>query len=299
MSSWRRWPRPATRISVPHPTPTGSSRAALRARLIVPTGPGPGVAGAPPGPDPHLLAASAMVFVADPAAPVLAEDDLRHLIDVLRLRSGRVGDRRGRGRVVGPVPGGCRGRAPGVAGDGSGLRSVRRRAGGVPAPAGTGDHGGLRPGQGRPARVGDPEADRGGGGPHRSPPCRSVGGALGGRAGPTGRGPAAPGGPPGRSAVPPGLAARGDRGHALDRLAPVAGGSPRLAQPGGCRLSLVRPVVAVGPEGGWDAAELDRFGPGVGLGPTCCGPRRPPWPSGPSCALSVVGRSGRLRNHAA
>jgi 16S rRNA (uracil1498-N3)-methyltransferase len=53
----------------------------------------------------------------------------------------------------------------------------------------------------------------------------------------------------------------------LDRLAPVTGGYPQLAQPGGCRLSLVRPVVAVGPEGGWDADELDRFGPGVGLGP--------------------------------
>ncbi len=35
----------------------------------------------------------------------------------------------------------------------------------------------------------------------------------------------------------------------------------------GARRSC-RPVLAVGPEGGWDAEELERFGPGVGLGPT-------------------------------
>ncbi|HEX3980339.1 MAG TPA: RNA methyltransferase PUA domain-containing protein, partial [Acidimicrobiales bacterium] len=57
----------------------------------MPTGPGRGVAaGAPPAPEPDLLAASAMVFVPDPAAPVLTEDDVRHLLDVLRLRSGEL-----------------------------------------------------------------------------------------------------------------------------------------------------------------------------------------------------------------
>jgi 16S rRNA (uracil1498-N3)-methyltransferase len=54
----------------------------------------------------------------------------------------------------------------------------------------------------------------------------------------------------------------------LDHLASLVDGSLRLAQPGGCRVSLAHPVVAVGPEGGWDAGELDRFGSGVGLGPT-------------------------------
>ncbi|HEX3980416.1 MAG TPA: 16S rRNA (uracil(1498)-N(3))-methyltransferase, partial [Acidimicrobiales bacterium] len=48
----------------------------------------------------------------------------------------------------------------------------------------------------------------------------------------------------------------------------LAGGPPRLARPGGSHLSLAHPVVAVGPEGGWDPDELDLFGDGVGLGPT-------------------------------
>jgi hypothetical protein len=57
----------------------------------VPTGPGRGgAAGAPPAPEPDLMAASAMVFVSDPAAPVLTEDDVHHLVDVLRLRSGEL-----------------------------------------------------------------------------------------------------------------------------------------------------------------------------------------------------------------
>ena len=46
--------------------------------------PGPGV------PDPDLVAAAAMVFVPDAAAPVVDEADLRHLLDVLRLRPGEV-----------------------------------------------------------------------------------------------------------------------------------------------------------------------------------------------------------------
>ncbi len=54
----------------------------------------------------------------------------------------------------------------------------------------------------------------------------------------------------------------------LDGLARLTGVPTCLAQPGGLAPSLARPVLAVGPEGGWDPDELDRFGPGVGLGPT-------------------------------
>jgi 16S rRNA U1498 N3-methylase RsmE len=54
----------------------------------------------------------------------------------------------------------------------------------------------------------------------------------------------------------------------LDGLTTVAGSAPRLACPGGTAPTLDHAVVAVGPEGGWDADELARFGPGVGLGPT-------------------------------
>ena len=43
---------------------------------------------------------------------------------------------------------------------------------------------------------------------------------------------------------------------------------PVLAHPGGGRPSLSHPVVAVGPEGGWDDHELARWGGRLGLGPT-------------------------------
>lgn len=54
----------------------------------------------------------------------------------------------------------------------------------------------------------------------------------------------------------------------LDRLASLTGVPTPLAQPGGRPPTLAPPVLAVGPEGGWDPDELARFGPGVGLGPT-------------------------------
>ena len=53
------------------------------------TRPGP-VAGPPSRPDATLQSAAAMVFVADPAAPLLAPDDAHHLLDVLRLRPGEL-----------------------------------------------------------------------------------------------------------------------------------------------------------------------------------------------------------------
>ncbi|HEY5096760.1 MAG TPA: RsmE family RNA methyltransferase, partial [Acidimicrobiales bacterium] len=53
------------------------------------TRPGPG-AGPPSRPDATLQEAAAMVFVADPAAPLLTPDDAHHLLDVLRLRPGEL-----------------------------------------------------------------------------------------------------------------------------------------------------------------------------------------------------------------
>jgi 16S rRNA (uracil1498-N3)-methyltransferase len=52
----------------------------------------------------------------------------------------------------------------------------------------------------------------------------------------------------------------------LDGLAGVTGLPTRLAQPGGRPPTLDPPLLAVGPEGGWDPDELDQHGPGVGLG---------------------------------
>ena len=45
---------------------------------------------APGAPDPVLVGAAAMVFVADPAAPQVDDADVRHLLDVLRLRAGEL-----------------------------------------------------------------------------------------------------------------------------------------------------------------------------------------------------------------
>ncbi len=50
--------------------------------------------------------------------------------------------------------------------------------------------------------------------------------------------------------------------------AATAGGDVALADPGGAPPSLSRPVVLVGPEGGWSDAERDAAPALVGLGPT-------------------------------
>ncbi|HEX4244244.1 MAG TPA: RsmE family RNA methyltransferase [Acidimicrobiales bacterium] len=54
----------------------------------------------------------------------------------------------------------------------------------------------------------------------------------------------------------------------LPALAAVTGTAPALASPGGFPPDLGRPVVAVGPEGGWDASELGAGFDTVGLGST-------------------------------
>jgi 16S rRNA (uracil1498-N3)-methyltransferase len=54
----------------------------------------------------------------------------------------------------------------------------------------------------------------------------------------------------------------------LDEVAGLAGSPMILADAGGAAPGLDRPVLAVGPEGGGDDAERAAFGPPVGLGPT-------------------------------
>jgi 16S rRNA (uracil1498-N3)-methyltransferase len=54
----------------------------------------------------------------------------------------------------------------------------------------------------------------------------------------------------------------------LDGLAGLTGGTLSLAHPGGPPPSLEHPVIAIGPEGGWDPDELADDLATVGLGPT-------------------------------
>jgi 16S rRNA (uracil1498-N3)-methyltransferase len=54
----------------------------------------------------------------------------------------------------------------------------------------------------------------------------------------------------------------------LGSLASLTGRPTTLASPGGGPPHLGRPVVAIGPEGGWDSAELDAGFDTVGLGST-------------------------------
>jgi len=48
----------------------------------------------------------------------------------------------------------------------------------------------------------------------------------------------------------------------------AAGVEPALAEPGGAPVSLARPCLFVGPEGGWDPAELDEVPTHVAVGST-------------------------------
>jgi RsmE family RNA methyltransferase len=54
----------------------------------------------------------------------------------------------------------------------------------------------------------------------------------------------------------------------LGSLSSLTGMPTTLACPGGEPPDLARPVVAVGPEGGWDPVELEAGFDTIGLGPT-------------------------------
>ena len=77
----------------------------------------------------------------------------------------------------------------------------------------------------------------------------------------------------------------------------LTGLAPVLAQPGG-PPTLARPVVAVGPEGGWDTDEVARFGPGVGLGPTVLRAETAAVAVGTLLCGLRTGLTRPLRNHA-
>jgi 16S rRNA (uracil1498-N3)-methyltransferase len=232
-------------------------------------GPPAGGAGVPRAPDPVLVAASAMVFVADPSAPEVEADDVRHLLDVLRLRAGEpVVAADGAGRWV---P--CRVAAEAVA---QGSRKADRGSVLVPdGPMVTAERQrpeitvAFAPTKGdRPEWVTQKLTELG---VDRIVPLvtsRSVVRWDGERAG--------------RSTerlrrVAREAAAQSRRVWLPDvtdvcRLGDVSGlvgGAPlALADAGGSAPGLDRPVLAIGPEGGWDEAERAAFGPGVGLGPT-------------------------------
>ncbi|HEV3132696.1 MAG TPA: RsmE family RNA methyltransferase [Acidimicrobiales bacterium] len=231
-------------------------------------GPEDGRAGRPAEPDPVLMAAAAMVFVDTPASPILTQGDAHHLLDVLRLRTGELV----------------------VACDGAGSWAPCR----VSAASGT-----HRAQAVDPARVLEVE----GGVTTQPRPRPPITVAFAPTKGDRPEWVTQKLTELGVDRIVPIHANRsvvrweGERGaRSVERLRRVAreaaaqcrrtwlpevsgvtplpglaslsGGPPRLAQPGGGPPSLAHPVVAVGPEGGWDEGELARFGTGVGLGAT-------------------------------
>jgi 16S rRNA (uracil1498-N3)-methyltransferase len=227
---------------------------------------GPRPAGGPEGPDPVLSAAAAMVFVDDPATPMVTESDAHHLLDVLRLRHGELV----------------------VAADGAGSWTPCRMAA-------------RPPGRG----ASDPGSTLVVDGPlqHRPRPEVAVTVAFAPAKGDRPEWVVQKLTELGVDRIVPIRTARsvvrwdGERGpRAVERLRRVAKEAsaqsrrlwlpdvdgvatvaelvvgeappPCLAQPGGGPPSLAHPVVAVGPEGGWDDDELAGLEGRVGLGPT-------------------------------
>ncbi len=223
---------------------------------------------APDGPDPVLVAAAAMVFVADPLQPAVEDADVRHLLDVLRLRAGEpvaVSDGAGRWtpcRVAAGAPSRGSRRV-----DGTGLLVPDGPVVYVPRP-GPELTVAFTPTKGdRPEWVAQKLTELG---VDRIVPLRTA-----------------------RSVV----RWEGERGDKqvdrlrrvareasaqcrrvwlpevcgvcrLDGLVDVTGTAPALADPGGDPPGLDRPVIAVGPEGGWDDDERTAVTSTVGLGST-------------------------------
>jgi len=220
------------------------------------------------GPDPVLVGAAAMVFVADPAAPHVHDADVRHLLDVLRLRAGElvaVSDGAGRWapcRVAPDAPARGSRRADAMSllvPDGPVVSEPRVGPEVTVAFAPTkGD---------RPEWVVQKLTELG---VDRVVPLRTA-----------------------RSVV----RWEGERGDKqverlrrvareasaqcrrvwlpevsevcrLEALGDIAGVEPVRADPGGRSPGLDRPVIAVGPEGGWDDDERASVTRSVGLGPT-------------------------------
>ena len=222
----------------------------------------------PRAPDPVLVAAAAMVFVADPVAPVVDAADLRHLLDVLRLRAGElvaVSDGAGRWTPCRLDPhaaaqGSKRADPAGVlVPDGPVVATVRLVPELTVAFAPTkGD---------RPEWVTQKLTELG---VDRIVPLltsRSVvrwDGDRGARSVDRLR------------RISREAAAQCRRPwlpevtdvRRLDEVEGLAGQRAVLADAGGDPPGLDRPVLAVGPEGGWDEAERSAFGAPVGLGPT-------------------------------
>jgi 16S rRNA (uracil1498-N3)-methyltransferase len=209
-----------------------------------------------------------MVFVDDPASPVVTAGDAHHLLDVLRLRPGeQVIASDGSGRwspcrlSVAPGGRGSRGADPAavLTPDGPVGRQAR------PEPSITV---GFVPTKGdRPEWVTQKLTELG---VDRIVPLRSARSVVrweaerGGRAVERLRRVAREAAGQCRRTWLPEVTAV----HSLDDLAASAGAPLCLARPGGGPPSLGHPVVAVGPEGGWDDDELERFRLGLGLGPT-------------------------------
>lgn len=220
------------------------------------------------GPDPVLLAAAAMVFVDDPARPVLTQGDAHHLLDVLRLRPGELivaCDGAGAWTpcrlVAAAGPRGSRQVDPAAVVEVDGPVATQPR----PEPAVTVA---FAPTKGdRPEWVTQKLTELG---VDRIVPIRTVrsvvrwDGERGSRAVERLRRVAREASAQCRRTWLPQVG----EVLSLDQLGPELGGVPSLAQPGGAPPTLRRPVLAVGPEGGWDPTELARFGTGTGLGPT-------------------------------
>jgi 16S rRNA (uracil1498-N3)-methyltransferase len=205
---------------------------------------------------PASVPAAAMVFVEDPALPVLDQADTHHLTAVLRLRDGEIV----------------------VAGDGAGRWApCRMRPGGALEPVGPVETTeapaptltvAFAPVKGdRPEWVVQKLTELG---VDRIVPILTVRSVVrweGDRATKAVerlRRVAREGAAQSRRAWLPEVAAV----SSLGSLAALTGMPTALASPGGSPPDLARSVVAIGPEGGWDQAELEAGYETVGLGPT-------------------------------